>query len=114
RLAALAGAAVERMVSGAPWLRPGTAGREAEVAVPSTLRERCAPWGSLVPLRDDLGAFAASATDEGTRMLTLRFGWGGVAPRPGAMAAAQLGLDPRRAAQLAAEAFRRLRAAQRT
>lgn len=111
RLAALAGAAVERMVTGAPWLRPGTAGREVEVPMPAGLRERCAPWCSLVPLRDDLAALAAD--DEGSRLLALRFGWGGVAPRSAVEAAAQLRLDARRAGQMAAEAFRRLRATRR-
>jgi hypothetical protein len=125
QLAALAAALVERAVANAAWLRPGTAGREAAVELPANLRERCVPWITVVPLRDDLGVLSGAAAARGSRaasrrmsakdqaiglrLLALRYGWGGEHPRAAREAAEQLRLDVRRAATLAAEAFRALR-----
>ena len=114
RLAALAGAVVERSLAGAVWLRPGTAGRDAEVSLPESLRERSVAWCAVLPLRDDLAAAAVADNDPGAQLLTLRFGWQGEAPRTAAEAATQLRIDPRRAAMTTAQAFRRLRAHART
>lgn len=109
RLAALAAVGVERAVAGASWLRPGATGREAEVPLPTALRETVTPWTELVPLRDDLAEFAATEPGVGARLLERRFGWDGGAPLCGHDAARALGIDPRHAAKVAAEAFRRLR-----
>jgi hypothetical protein len=114
RLAALAGAVVERSLAGSAWLRPGTAGRDAEVSLPESLRERSVAWCAVLPLRDDLAAAAVADNDPGAQLLTLRFGWQGEAPRTAAEAATQLRIDPRRAAMTTAQAFRRLRAHART
>ena len=124
QLAALAAALVERATAGAAWLRPGTAGRETAVELPANLRERCVPWIAVVPLRDDLGARAriagakprvvgrgetAASLDTGLRLLVLRYGWAGDRPRSAREASDELALDARRAAALAAQAFRALR-----
>lgn len=114
RIAALAAAAAERMVAGVAWLRPGTAGRDGEVALPPNLRDRCVRWSAAVPLRDDLALAAAASQDLGARLLTLRFGWGGEAPRCAHEAARACAVHPRRAAMLTAQAFRRLRAEARS
>ncbi len=109
RLAALAGALAERLVAGSTWLRPGTAGRDARVDLPTDLRGRCVPWESVVPLRDDLGWVETESADPGFRLLALRYGWGGTHPRSAREAADELGLDARHAAAAAARAFRVLR-----
>lgn len=111
RLAALAAAAVERAVAGASWLRPGAASRESEVALPPSLRESVAPWVEWVPLRDDLAVAASADRGKGARLLERRFGWDGAPPVSGQDAAQRLGMDVRHAGKMAAEAFRRLRAA---
>jgi len=114
RLGVLAGAVVERALAGAAWLRPGTAGRDAEVSLPESLRERSVPWCAVLPLRDDLAAVAVADGDSGAQLLTLRFGWQGDAPCTASEAAAHLNIDSRRAAMVTAQAFRRLRAHART
>jgi hypothetical protein len=111
RLGALAAATVERAVSGASWLRPGAASRESDVALPPLLRDSVVPWVEWVPLRDDLAALAATDRGMGARLLERRFGWDGAAPLSGQDAAQGQGMDVRQAGKMAAEAFRRLRAA---
>ncbi|NBX25997.1 MAG: hypothetical protein EBQ99_08120 [Planctomycetes bacterium] len=109
RLAALAALEVERLLAGAGWLRPGTAGREVEVELPASLRDRCVPWAGAVPLRDDLAASALAFRHAGAALLVRRMGWDGRAPSSPAQAAEAQGLDPRMAARRTAEAFRALR-----
>lgn len=107
RLGALAAACVERAVAGVSWMRPGAAGREAEVALPATLRDATAPWLSLVPLRDDLAELAAADPHPDVRLLERRFGWDGMAP-----ALESVGRrtpDPRQTGTRTARALRRLR-----
>lgn len=109
RLSSLAGLEVERSLAGAAWLRPGTAGREAAVELPTDLRDRCVPWAGVVPLRDDLAASALASRHAGASLLVRRMGWDGQAPATPAQAAAAAGLDVRIAARHIAEAFRGLR-----
>jgi hypothetical protein len=111
RLAALAAAALERAVAGASWLRPGAASRESEVTLPPRLRDSLTPWVEWVPLRDDLAELASADGSLGARVLERRFGWDGMPPLAGLDAAHRLGMDVRYANRVAAEAFRRLRAA---
>jgi hypothetical protein len=92
-------------------LRPGAASRESDVALPPLLRDSVVPWVEWVPLRDDLAALAATDRGMGARLLERRFGWDGAAPLSGQDAAQGQGMDVRQAGKMAAEAFRRLRAA---
>jgi hypothetical protein len=88
-------------------MRPGAAGREAEVALPATLRDATAPWLSLVPLRDDLAELAAADPHPDVRLLERRFGWDDMAP-----ALESVGRrtpDPRQTGTRTARALRRLR-----
>lgn len=109
RLQSLAAMAVERRVGTAAWLRPGTASTDADATLPADLRESCVPWTDLAPLRDDLAASARGSTLAGARLLVRRQGWTGEAPRSPRDLAAEVGIDPRRAAQQMARAFRSLR-----
>jgi hypothetical protein len=109
RLASLAALEVERGLAGAVWLRPGTAGREAEVELPANLRDRCVPWSPVVPLRDDLAASALTLQHPGAALLVRRMGWDGKAPASPRQAAEAACLDVRVAARRTAEAFRALR-----
>jgi len=109
RLVALAAMEAERALSGASWLRPGTAGRDSSVELPRGMRESCVPWSAVVPLRDDLAGVAARSSHSGAGLLVRRMGWDGEAPATPAEAASALGLHPRIAARRTAEAFRALR-----
>lgn len=109
RLARLAAMEVERLLAGAAWLRPGTAGREAAVEIPDSLRDRCVPWCGVVPLRDDLAASAQASRHPGAALLVRRMGWDARAPGTPEQVAAAAGLDLRMAARRTAEAFRALR-----
>lgn len=111
RLAMLAAMEVERLLAGAAWLRPGTAGREAEVEISESLRERCVPWCGMVPLRDDLAASARVSGHRGAALLVRRMGWDGRAPETPEQVAAAARLDLREAGRRTAEAFRALRGA---
>jgi hypothetical protein len=109
RLQSLAAMAVERRVGTAAWLRPGTASTDADAMLPADLRESCVPWADLAPLRDDLAASGRGSKLAGARLLVRRQGWTGEAPRSPRDLAAEVGIDPRRAAQQMARAFRSLR-----
>ncbi len=109
RLQALAAVVVERHAATAAWLRPGTASADADAALSDDLRDSCVPWAQLAPLRDDLAASARGSPLAGARLLVRRQGWTGEAPRSPRNVAAEARIDPRRAAQQMARAFRSLR-----
>jgi hypothetical protein len=103
---------VERHAATAAWLRPGTASADADAALSDDLRDSCVPWAQLAPLRDDLAASARGSPLAGARLLVRRQGWTGEAPRSPRNVAAEARIDPRRAAQQMARAFRSLRTEQ--
>jgi hypothetical protein len=110
RLGSLAAARAEQQAAGS-W-NPRAVGASGAPRVPGGLAWRCVPWMRVAPLRDDLAALASAAnSDRGCRLLSLRHGWSGEAPRTLEEAAAACSIHPRRAAIEAAEAQRQLRRA---
>lgn len=71
------------------------------------LQSQCVPWLRVAPLRDDLSQVDA-APSVGGDVLSLRYGWKGMTPHTMNDAARLLGIHPRRAAFMGADAFRKL------
>ncbi|MSR33718.1 MAG: hypothetical protein EXS12_02790 [Phycisphaerales bacterium] len=106
RLGSLAAAHAEKTVA-KHWKFRARAALNERAELSPGLQLQCVPWLRVAPLRDDLSQVVATPSVGGD-VLALRYGWKGMTPHTLNDAAKILGIHPRRAAIIAANALRTL------